>query len=128
MSERGQTAVELLAFAVAMGGEAEEGEGEGSDAAGDESENAGEWARHRLDDEPALARDAHQPEAGIADHRHSGIADQRYCRSRFDLVRERPAARVFGMVIEALRRLVDAEVREQLARVTRILAENEVGG
>src|ERR1041385_7272774 len=125
VADRGELAVEVEALAVAVRREAEEGEGEGSDAAGGEREDAGERAGDRLDDDAALARQADDAIAGIADDRHAGIADDGDGLAGDDALDVLLRALVFGVLVEALGRRLDAEVREELARVARVFAEDE---
>src|SRR5207302_1498988 len=95
VTEISDIAIEVATFPFAMRSEAEEGEGKGSDAAGDEGHDAGEWTGDRFDDDAALARDAHDAKAGIGNERHAGVADERDRLAMLDAVDECFCARVF---------------------------------
>ena len=57
--------------------ESKERERRRSDAARRERNHAGERTGNRLDDDAALAGEAHQTKSGIVYHGHAGIADER---------------------------------------------------
>src|SRR5882757_7717041 len=128
MAQLSDGAIEVRPLATAVRGKSEEGEGEWGDTAGDECEGAGERAGDGLDDETELARKADEAESGIADDRHAGVRHQRDRLARGDAVRKRAGLRFLGVLIEALGRLGDAEVGEELAGVACVLAKDEVRG
>ena len=73
-----------------------------------------------------LAREAHEAEAGIADDRHAGVGDERDRFAARDPVGESARLLLLGVIVEAIGGTFDAEVREELARVARVFAEDEV--
>ena len=66
--------------------------------------------------------------AGIGDHRHPGVAHQRQRLAALDARDQQRRLLVLVVLVIAVRRTVDAEMREQLARVPRVLAQDEIRG
>src|SRR5436190_9912413 len=107
--------------------EAEEREGEWREAAGGEREDARERTGNRLDAQAALARDTNDAITGIGDHRHARVADQCQRLAALDAIDEARRFFIFVVLVIAVGRTIDAEVREQLPRVPRVLAQNQIG-
>src|ERR1043165_8770644 len=62
---------------------------------------------------------------GVGDGRHAGVADDGDGLAGDDALDVLLRALVLGVLVEALGRGLDAEVREELARVARVFAEDE---
>ena len=126
LSDRLDAAVKLLPLTFAVRREAEECEGEGSNAARDKGHDSRERARNRLNREFAFASEAHEAEAGIGDDRHSGIADQRYRLTIGNRLNNMFAFIIFIMFMKTMHVSIDSEMCEQFSGVPRVFAQDQV--
>ena len=79
------------------------------------------------DHDPFIERLAHQLVAGIGDQRRAGVGDQRH-RLPGAEPRDQPRALPLGVVLVIRRELAaQAEMRQQLLRVARVLGGDQIG-
>ena len=94
--------------------------------AGGEGEDCGDRSRDRLDRDATLASKTHDAIAGIRNDRHARIADQRERVAAFEPFDEMRRSLVFVVLVIALRRPIDGEMRQQLSSVACVFAEDQV--
>src|SRR5437867_5034209 len=121
---RFDAAVHFFSLAFTMWCESEKCEWQRRDAARDQRYDSREWPGNRLDGKFAVAREAYESEPRIRNDRHARVADQRDSRAVRDLVDDGSALVVFVVLVKTLNGCVDAEVGEELSRVTRVFAED----
>ena len=74
-----------------------------------------------------LAGQTYEAETGIADHRHAGVGNEGHDFPRGDAIGELLRLRFLGVVVKAIGRSRNPEVCQELARVPRVLAQDQVG-
>ena len=83
---------------------------------------------HRACSHAGCERGPHEAEAGIADCRRAGIGDECQARAAAQTLDQRGYDIGLIVIVQRKKRAIDAELRQQPARVPGILGDDEISG